>query len=406
MPSLPPNLIENLPKYQIETPNGFEPFFGMNKIERDWYIHLIFSDENELKCSPRHPLIRPNGTTILAMELQVGDKVKCKAGNCEVVYSEVVDEHIELYDIVNSGKDHLYYANDIVSHNCEFVGSVNTLINASKLKTMPFKSPIHVAGDMHTFEEPKENHVYTIVVDVSHGEGLDFSAFSVIDSGQFPYRQVARYQSAAIAPMAYPTVIQNAALKYNSAFVFVEVNDIGQQVADILHHDLEYDNMMMVTTRGRAGQVLGAGFGVGQAQLGIKTSKKVKQIGCMNLKNLIEADKFIIEDFDTIAELTSFVARGSSYEADAGHNDDLVMTLVLFAWLTTQPHFKELTSVDARVSLLEEKLAQAEEEVIPFGFIVDGSFDKEEVVVDRGNGSWLWENEGKPKIDPDRDTYH
>lgn len=289
---------------------------------------------------------------------------------------------------------------------CEFIGSVNTLINATKLKAMPYVTPIEIAGDLHVFEQPIENHIYTIVVDVSHGEGLDYSAFSVIDSGEFPYKQVARYQSASIAPMSYPTIIQNAALKYNSAFVFVEVNDIGQQVADILHYDLEYDNMMMVTMRGRAGQTLGTGFGKGQAQLGIKTSKKVKHIGCANLKNLVEADKLAIEDFDTISELTSFVAKGNSYEAEPGHNDDLVMTLVLFAWLTTQPHFKELTSVDARIKLVDEKLAQAEDDLLPFGYITDGTLpEEEEVPVDTGNGNWLWESPGKQLTD-DHNTFH
>lgn len=148
------------------------------------------------------------------------------------------------------------------------------------------------------------------MVDVSHGQELDYSAFSVIDASQIPYKQVAKYRSNSIAPMLYPSVIYDVARSYNSAYVFIEVNDIGQQVADILHHDLEYENLLMVTQRGRAGQVLGGGFGSGQSQMGIKTTKKVKQVGCLNLKNAIEADNFIIEDFDTISELTSFVSRG------------------------------------------------------------------------------------------------
>jgi hypothetical protein len=272
---------------------------------------------------------------------------------------------------------------------CEFIGSINTLISAMKLKNMPFKDPKKIFGDIEVYEEPQENHVYTLVVDVSHGEGLDYSAFSIIDSSEFPYKQVAKYRNATIAPLAYPTVIHNSAQKYNDAFVLVEINDIGQQVADILHYDLEYENMLMVTQRGRAGQVLGGGFGVGQAQIGIKTTKKVKQVGCLNLKHLIEGDKLLVEDFDTISELTSFVSKGYSYEAERGHNDDLVITLVLFSWLTTQPYFKDLTDVDARKRILADRLEDQEEDLLPFGFI-DSGVVIEDVKVDRGDGRWLW----------------
>jgi len=319
----------------------------------------------------------------------------------EVHWSEVPgrDEQWKEETIRNTSKEQ--FAQEF---ECDFVGSINTLINATKLKNMPFHEPKQVLGDMDIYENPQEGHVYTLVVDVSHGEGLDYSAFSIIDSSEFPYKQVAKYRNATIPPLTYPTVIHNAALKYNEAFILVEINDIGQQVADILHHDLEYENMLMVTQRGRAGQVLGGGFGVGQAQIGIKTTKKVKQVGCLNLKNLVENDKLLIEDFDTIAELTSFVARGYSYEAEPGHNDDLVMTLVLFCWLTTQPYFKDLTSVDARKRILADKSKVEEEELLPFGFIDSGPVIDEGVSVDRGDGSWLWK-EDKEKSGP-RSSFH
>ncbi len=315
----------------------------------------------------------------------------------EVHWSEVPgrDEQWKEETIKNTSKEQ--FAQEF---ECDFVGSINTLINATKLKNMPFHEPKQVLGDMDIYEEPQEGHVYTLVVDVSHGEGLDYSAFSIIDSSEFPYKQVAKYRNATIPPLTYPTIIHNASLKYNEAFILVEINDIGQQVADILRYDLEYDNMLMVTQRGRAGQVLGGGFGVGQAQIGIKTTKKVKQVGCLNLKNLVENDKLLIEDFDTIAELTSFVARGYSYEAEPGHNDDLVMTLVLFCWLTTQPYFKDLTSVDARKRILADKSKVEEEELMPFGFIDSGPI-VEDVAVDRGDDKWLWGNDFEKDLDPD-----
>lgn len=398
MPRIPKSLVQNNINCQIETPNGFESFYGVNKIERDWYVHLVLSNNKEIKSSPRHPFLSSTGDIILAHELKLGDQIQSRNGLVSVQYAEIVEEHIELYDIVDAGKDHVYYTNDVISHNCEFIGSVNTLISASKLKNMPFTDPIHTLGELDVYKEPVANHIYTIVVDVSHGEGLDFSAFSVFDCGKFPYEQVAKFRSSRVSPLAYPTIIQNVGHKYNNAHLFIEVNDIGQQVADILHYDLEYENILMVTTRGRAGQSLGTGFGAGTLQFGIKTSKKVKQIGCMNLKNLIEADKFIVQDFDTISELTSFVAKGYSYEAEPGHNDDLVMTLVLFSWLTTQPYFKDITAVDTRINMIENRLQQAKEsedqaydDLVPFGFISAGDeIDENAVRVDRGGDSWLW----------------
>jgi hypothetical protein len=271
---------------------------------------------------------------------------------------------------------------------CDFVGSINTLISAAKLKTMPFRDPVEVRQHLDIYDRPVEEKSYVLVVDVSHGEELDYSAFSVVDASQIPYKQVAKYRSNSIAPMLYPSIIHDVAKQFNNAYVFIEINDIGQQVADILHYDLEYENVLMVVQKGRAGQMLAGGFGQGQAQLGIKTTKKVKQIGCLNLKNVIEDDKLIIEDFDTISELTSFISKGYSYEADTGYNDDLVMTLVLFAWLTTQPYFKDLTNLDLRRKMLEEKATLEMSNMLPFGIIDDGMYSEEDSFTDSSGTRW------------------
>ena len=261
---------------------------------------------------------------------------------------------------------------------------------------MIYKEPIESRNGLDIYEQPQEGKIYTIVCDVSHGEGLDYSAFSVIDSSTMPYRQVAKYRSSNVTPLLYPNFILDVAKHYNDAYVLVEVNDVGQQVADILHYDLEYENLMMLSVRGRAGQVLSGGFGIGKSQVGIKTSKKVKQIGCMNLKNMIEDDKLLLQDFDTIAELTSFVSKGYAYQAEAGYNDDLVMTLVLFAWCTTQPYFKEMTDVDLRKRVYEEKIKTVEDEVLPFGFVDDGVTIEDKYVDEEGQ-SWdvvsTWPNQ-------------
>jgi hypothetical protein len=271
----------------------------------------------------------------------------------------------------------------------EFVGGMNTLISGSVLKNMVFKNPTEKNNGLDIYELPKENHLYMMMVDVSLGEELDYSAFSVIDATEIPYRQVAKYRNASITPLIYPNVIASVAEKYNQAYVLVEVNGIGKQVADILHNEIEYENIVMISTRGRAGQVFDSGFGKGTSDLGLTMSKKVKQIGCSMLKSLIEESKLIINDFDTIAELSSFVAKAGSYEADTGNHDDLVMTLLLFAWLTSQPHFRDITDLDIRKRLLEEKMKLLEDDILPFGFVDAGMNREEEAFVDSDGQVWF-----------------
>ena len=288
----------------------------------------------------------------------------------EVQWNEVPgrDEEWKKMTIQNTSEDQFRQ-----EFECEFVGSVNTLISPTKLRSMPFIDPIEVRNNLDVYEQPVEGHIYTIVVDVSHGEDLDYSAFSIFDSSGLPYKQVAKYRNSSISPMLYPSIIYDVATHYNNAWVLVEINDVGQQVSDILYHDLEYENMLMLSVRGRAGQQLTGGFGTGKSQVGIKTSKKIKSIGCLNLKNMVEGDKLIVQDFDTISELTSFVAKGYGYQADSGYNDDLVMTLVLFGWLCQQSYFRELTDVDLRKKMQSEQLEIEDQRMLPYGFVDDGS---------------------------------
>ena len=269
---------------------------------------------------------------------------------------------------------------------CEFIGSSHTLINAAKLAAIPYKEPLKKVNDVEYFEKPAEQRTYVVTVDVARGVGNDYSAFTVFDVSQIPYRQVAKYKNNMINPMVFPNVIHQIAKSYNDAYVLVEINDIGGQVADALYNDLEYENMLSTTPMGRGGQQLGAGFGK-NAQLGIRTTKSVKKIGCSNLKTLIENDQLIINDFDTVAELSSFTQRGGSYEAEAGHHDDLVMTCVLFAWLSSQQYFKELTDLDVRQKLAREHEESMDHEMLPFGIINDGL--EEESIVDAGGDRWF-----------------
>ena len=255
---------------------------------------------------------------------------------------------------------------------CDFVGSQNTLISSHKLRSLNWSSPLSKDADgLWVYEEPKEDRDYYITVDTSRGQGKDYSAFVVIDATDMPYKIVARYRNNTVSPMVYPTVIRAVATKYNDAYVLVEINDIGGQVADILHQDLEYENVMMTTYKGRAGQVINGGFGTGssQSQLGVRTTVPVKKLGCSVLKSLIEEDKILIEDVDIVNELITFVAKKNSFEADDGHTDDLVMSLVLFAWMTRQAYFKSLTDSDVRTQIYEDQIREIEDDLMPFGFV-------------------------------------
>jgi len=261
-----------------------------------------------------------------------------------------------------------------VEFECEFLGSSDTLIDPHKLRHLVFEEPQQFNEDLKIFAQPEPDHIYTITVDTSRGVGNDYSAFVVFDVTEVPYKVVATYRNNTIAPVLYPKAVYNAAMAYNHAHVLVEINDIGQQVADILHHDLEYDTLINAQWKGRAGQIAGSGFGSGDSQMGVRTTPSLKRIGCSMLKTIIENDRMVINDFDILSELTTFVAnkRGTSYEAEEGRNDDLVMCLVFFAWLSQQDYFKELTDIDIRKNLYELNQQALEEQLTPFGMIADG----------------------------------
>ncbi len=273
-----------------------------------------------------------------------------------------------------------------VEFECEFLGSVNTLINASKLKTLVYEDPIQRNAGFDVYQTPIEDHNYLITVDVARGLGNDYSAFLVFDITEFPYKVVAKYRNNEIKPMLFPSIIYDVATAYNKAFLLVEVNDIGDQVASILNYDLEYDNLLMCSMRGRNGQVVGSGFSGKKSQLGVRTTQAVKKLGCSNLKTLLEDDKILFWDYEIISELTTFAQKHNSFEAEEGCNDDLAMCLVLFAWLVAQDYFKEMTDNDVRKRIYEEQKNQIEQDMAPFGFISDGFDDGD--FVDKDGDRW------------------
>jgi hypothetical protein len=280
-----------------------------------------------------------------------------------------------------------------VEFECEFLGSVDTLIAPSKLKSLVYSDPIKRNVGLDIYEPSKENHDYVITVDVARGVGEDYSAFIVADITEFPHRVVAKYRNNEIKPMLFPNIIYEVAKSYNGAYILCEVNDIGDQVASLLHYDLEYQNVLMCSMRGRAGQIVGQGFSGKKTQLGVKMSKTVKKVGALNLKTMIEEDKLIFNDYEIISELTTFISKNNSFEAEDGCNDDLAMCLVIYAWLVAQDYFKELTDQDIRKRLYEEQKNQIEQDMSPFGFIVDG-LDDNQSFVDESGDRWFTDEYG------------
>ena len=259
-------------------------------------------------------------------------------------------------------------------YECAFLGSSGTLIEGSKLKSLVFRTPLHEKQGMCIYEEPIKDHTYVCVVDVSRGKGLDYSAFQLIDVTRMPYKQVASYRDNTISPVDYAAVIYQTSKRYNEPYILVEVNDIGEQVAEILAFDFEVEGIMYTENAGRGGKRISGGYGK-NVDKGIRTTKSVKAIGCNMLKLLVEQDQLRINDFNTINELSTFSRRGNSYEAESGCHDDLVMGLVLFAWLTDQAFFKDITDINTMMTLKRKSDDDMFSDMMPDVMIDDGLDD-------------------------------
>tara|TARA_E500000318_G_scaffold98097_1_gene99166 strand:- start:1741 stop:3369 length:1629 start_codon:yes stop_codon:yes gene_type:complete len=271
---------------------------------------------------------------------------------------------------------------------CEFLGSVDTLISPSKIKALAHLPPIESNAGVDIYERPKKNHTYVCTVDVARGTVKDYSAFVVFDVTQMPYRVVAKYRNNEIKPYVFPNIIAKVAKAYNTAHTLVEVNDLGQQISDALHFEIEYDNLLMTTQRGRAGQLLGAQFSGRGTSLGVRMTKQIKKLGCSNFKTLVESDKLIVNDFNIIEEMSTFSKRGNSWQAEDGCNDDLITCLVIFGWLSNQAYFKEMTNTNVRNQLYVEQEKLIEQDMAPFGFIDDGTPEEEQSFSDEYGTVW------------------
>lgn len=323
------------------TPKGFEMF------HKFWKEATVDKDDNPIDTTLETPIPGKNG--YVAIETRWNDIPGRDEEWKNLILGTISQEQFDQ------------------EYNCAFLGSSGTLISGVHLSRMVYRKPILTRQYTNVYYKPEKDRQYVAVVDTSRGVGADHNVCSVFDVTETPFKQALIIRSNQIAPQHFPEYIASACKAYNDAPVLVETNDNGQQIADALHFDLDVDSVLMTSSNAKKGQTISGGYGA-NARRGVKTSTAVKRIGCSTLKALIENNVLLIEDFETIQELSSFVSKGNSYEAEAGKHDDIVATLFLFAWLTTQRYFKELTNKDARGQMASDHASAMEEELAPFGF--------------------------------------
>jgi hypothetical protein len=357
-------------KIEILTDEGFSSYHTIARKKSNNLLKIFFSDDSNIVATDDHRFFI-NQKEIFASKISPGDILD---PDKMVIYIERINDTRYVYDVVET-KNNKFMANGVVSHNCAWLGSSGTLISGSKLKELYPETPIAQSEGISQYNKPEKDRIYALIADVSRGKGLDYSAFSVIDVTEMPYKQVCTFRDNLVVPPDYATIVHNIAKLYNDAYVLIEINDSGGQISDILMLDYGYENLIFTENAGRSGKRVSGGFGK-NVDRGIRTTKSVKSVGCSVLKLLVEQNQLLIQDFHTIQELSRFSRKGSSYEAESGANDDLVMGLVLFAWLTDQSYFKEVTDINTLEKLREKTEQQIEEDLLPFGFIDDGSFEE------------------------------
>jgi hypothetical protein len=397
---------ENLPKWlqqgvkawnktNIELENGSKIFvsstsavgirgFSINLLYLDEFAHVQRHIQNEFFTAVYPTIVSGSETKVVITSTPSGFDLFYKIWNdaehgrneykqVDVHWSDVPgrDEEWKKKTIANTSEEEFEQ-----EFEAQFIGSTNTLINPSKLRNLVFENPITrmFDGNLRIYDKPQDGRMYFITVDVSRGLSMDNSAFVVIDVTELPYRVVAVYSCNTIEVMVYPNVIYSVAKMYNNAHVLVEINDAGTQVADTLHDELEYENMVFTSFQGRRGQKIASGH-MNNVVRGLKTSTATKRIGCANCKTLVERDQIVLYDFDLIREFSTFVQHAGSYAAERGTSDDMVMCVVIFAWAVQQQYFKDITNTDLRKQLAAEKEQKMEEEMLPFGFITTGMDD-------------------------------
>jgi hypothetical protein len=384
-------LPKDRPDIKIKTLDGYKSFDDIVKVDHDGYLHFLFEDDTEIKCSKEHIfIIVVNGLKINleAINVKVGDSVPSIDGSKTITSISYIEEKVTLYDIRGVDGGNKFLANGIETHNCAFLGTSGTLINGHKLTLLSAAEPIFEDEDklFKQFFEPVQDHKYVLTVDSGQGKNQDYSAFSIFDVTSYPYEQVARYRNNKLSYMLYPSVIMKYATLYNMSWVLIELNDIGYSVAGELYTHLEYENVICES----------------MDDLGMKQTKRSKAVGCVTLKDLIEKDFLVVNDEDTINELYSFIEVRNSWQADPDSedpHDDMVMTLVIFAYLTTWTQFEDYTDNENRVGadVFKTEIEENLDKYSPFAMLSDGVEDEHGLLEDEDafqDGDIIWNQIG------------
>lgn len=368
------NSFAPLPTYsessiKIKTPSGYRAIGSIEKVSHDRYIKFEMKNGLTLETSDKHIFVLVHPVTkiqycLYAEDVEIGMLVPLDGQDIEIINKDVINERIDLYDIRDVDGGNIFYANGILTHNCcRFMGTSGTLINGFKLSKMGWTEVIP-DDCFYQIERPIEGHKYVATVDPAEGRGQDYSTMQIIDVTVYPYKQVAVYHSNKISPLLLPSVIMRYCMEYNNAWVYIELNSIGNMVAKSLFIDLEYENVIVDSSK----------------DLGMKQTKSTKAVGCSTLKDLIEKDKLIVKHKGTIQEFRTFVEKGVSWAAQDGFHDDLVMSLCIFAYLTTQERFGDFIDASRNVGA-DVFQAEMEEMLDDFmiGAIIDDGINTYEV---------------------------
>ena len=257
-----------------------------------------------------------------------------------------------------------------------FHGRGNTLISANHLLAQVSVDPEFFKENVWVYKQPVEGHEYVMTVDVSKGRNQDYSTFTIIDVSTTPFEQVCVFRDNNISPMLLPDIIYKYANTYNECYVVIESNDQGAVVCNGLYYDLEYEQMFVESS-------------IKANALGATMTRRVKRIGCSSIKDLIEQKKLKINDANTIVEMSTFVSKGNTYMAMAPNHDDIMMNLVLFAWFTTTDVFQSLTNIDMKDMLYKERLKAIQDDMLPFGYVESGNYEKDKYTKDEDGNIWF-----------------
>lgn len=363
------DFVPNLHDIKVLTPDGWSDFAGVT-VTRDSepLIELTTESGRLLQCTSDHPISVDDGIYTKAELLEIGHHVWLGGETFEAIVSKEVLGSEIVYDLIDVEASNRYFVDGVVVKNCEFLGSDMTLIAGDVLQRLTWKEPIYDRNGFKFYEEADRSHSYVMVVDTARGTGLDYSAFIVFDTSSAPYKVVATFRDNNMSAIVFPKYIMEAATYFNNCHILIETNDLGQQVVDILHHEMEYENLVSTVSK-MIGHEATGGFGT-KSSIGVRTSKSVKRLGCATFKSMVESNQLLVADFNLIDEMARFALKKGSYEASVG-NDDLVMCAVLFSWLTTQPYFKELTGTDIVRSIYDSSTGEMEW-LVPFGIIDTG----------------------------------